>query len=321
MKPRGDGFFAAVALFATVVAMPFLTPVAMAQFTKMTGTSLPNLKDSYVAWGDYDKDGYLDAILIGSPDAEPAFDWTKFMARVYHNNGNGTFTDIKAGLDGVAAGTCAWGDYDNDGYPDILLGGIDTLNNQVTKLYHNNRNGTFTENVQTAFHSSSYGCVAWGDYNNDGYLDIILSGFNAGAPISKLYRNNKDGSFTEITTANLTGVNGHSRVAWVDFDNDGFADILVSGRTTTSVVTPNPATKLYRNIGGSGTFSEVTSAGFVGVWRGTIAWGDFNNDGYLDLLVSGVTTGVDSLGIGRDTTVLYRNVHGTGAFVAVPNPG
>ncbi len=317
MKPRGDGFFAMVAFFAAMVSMLFLGPVATAQFTIMTGTGLPNLKDSYVAWSDFDKDGYLDAMVVGSPDPEPLFDWTKFVARVYHNNGNGTFTDINAKLDGVAAGTGAWGDYDNDGYPDIILGGVDTLNNQITRLYHNNGNGTFTENVKTVFHSSSYGSVAWGDYNNDGYLDVLLSGFNAGTPIAKLYRNNKDGSFTEVTTAVLVGMNGHSRVAWADYDNDGYADILVSGRTTTSAVNPLPATKLYRNVGGTGTFTEVSTAGFVGVWRGSVVWGDYNNDGYLDLAVSGLYTGVDSLGNSRDTTVLYQNNGGNGTFTPV----
>ncbi len=155
------------------------------------------------------------------------------------------------------------------------------------------------------------GSVMFGDYNNDGYLDIVQTGIFAGLPSTKLYRNNKNGTFSEIATG-LIKVNGHSRAVWGDFDNDGFLDILICGRSVQSTVDPQPVTKLYKNNGGNGTFTEVTTASFVGVWRGSVAWGDYDNDGYKDILVTGLMNGGPTV---RDTTLIYKNHNGDGTFV------
>ena len=314
-------------LFQVVLLMSATTAL-QAQFT-ITPVNLPQVYASSVAWGDYDNDGYLDIAIIGTTTAvADSLDLKKNVARIFHNNGDGTFTeDTAAHLMPVCIGTIAWGDYDNDGNLDLLYGGVDTLNNQVTKLYHNDGNGkftTFTENTSSTFHSSSYGCVTWGDYNNDGFLDILVSGVDLGSAlaVAKLYQNNKNGTFTEVTSAVLQGVNGLSKVSFGDYDNDGFKDILLNGRTTRDWSNPQSMTKLYHNNGGTGSFTEDTAAHFVGVAHGPTAFGDFNNDGFLDVLDMGIVgPAVGGSGFVQvDTTIIYLNINGTGRFTPTVVP-
>ena len=112
------------------------------------------------------------------------------MAKVYENTG-GTFTEIPAGLTGVYASSVAWGDYDNDGDLDILLTGLPPSGgNPVAKVYENT-DGAFSEVPATGLTGVSYSSVAWGDYDNDGDLDILLTaGYDSGGnPVAKVYQN------------------------------------------------------------------------------------------------------------------------------------
>ncbi len=313
-----------MALLVTVVAALLLlvapTAVAQTTFTPVS-VGVPNVFESGVAFGDYNNDGLLDFAVVGSRDTINAsvFNPKLSVAAVYQNNGDGTFTAHTGGLMPVAVGSVAWGDVDNDGYLDLVYGGIDTLDNLVTKVYHNNAgNGTFTEMTSASIHGSAYGSVALGDYDNDGWLDILITGFDAAAPVTKLYHNNHDGTFTEVTAANLRGVNGHGKAVFGDYDNDGYPDILVCGRTNPGTwVHPNPMTLLYHNNKGTGTFTLDSAANFVGVARGAVAFADFNNDGYLDVFVTGNTGAVDSVTTAADTSLVYLNDGGNGSFTAV----
>jgi hypothetical protein len=226
---------------------------------------------SSVAWGDYDNDGRLDILLTGGTYTPP-------VAKIYHNNGNGTFTDIGAGLRGVDFSSVAWGDYDNDGRLDILLTGEGGYSTFIAKVYHNNGDGTFTD-INAGLPGVVDSSVAWGDYDNDGRLDILLTGSAASGYIAKVYHNNGDGTFTDIG-AGLTGVYASS-VAWGDYDNDGRLDILLTG----SIGYPNSIAKVYHN-NSNGTFTDI-GAGLTGVEYSSVAWGDYDNDGWLDILLTG----------------------------------
>jgi hypothetical protein len=206
------------------------------------------------AWGDYDNDGRLD-LLVGT--------------RLYHNNGGGTFSQINVGLPMAVAGTSAWGDYDNDGRLDLLIG---------PHLYHNGGNAVFSE-INAGLPTMMSGLTAWGDFDNDGWLDILLAGpLSDYERIARIYHNNGNGAFTDAN-ADLPGITAGS-AAWGDYDNDGDLDIGLLGSTEQF----GDITRVYRNDG-NGTFIDI-EAGLPGQRGASIVWGDYDNDGRLDVLLT-----------------------------------
>jgi hypothetical protein len=262
-------------------------------FTEQTGILLEGVYSASFAWGDYDNDGHLDILLIGTTGANP-------ISKVYRNNGNNTFTEQTGiALTSVSDGSTAWGDYDNDGYLDILLTGYSGTS-YISKIYRNNGNNTFTEQTGISLPGIRFGSVAWGDYDNDGYLDILLTGSTGSGNISKIYRNNGNGTFTEQTSISLTGVY-YGSVAWGDYDNDGYLDILLTGGASAGYIS-----KIYRN-NGNGTFAEQSGISLTVVTQSSVAWGDYDNDGFLDILIAGTTNN------SAEITKIYRN-NGNGSF-------
>jgi hypothetical protein len=263
---------------------------------------LTGVLDGSVAWGDYDNDGDLDILLTG-------YYWDgsgNDVAKVYRNDGNGTFTDIDAAIAGVSVSSVAWGDYDSDGDLDILLTGSDLSATPITKLYRNDGGGSFAD-VSVGLPAAANGSVAWGDYDNDGDLDILLTGSDASStPIARVYRNDGSGTFIDIS-AGLTGVESSS-VAWGDYDNDSDLDILLTGAYDYG---STHTTKLYRNDGG-GAFSDI-AAGLADVSFSSVAWGDYDNDGDLDMLLTGYYWDGSS---GDGVAKVYRN-DGSGNFTDI----
>ncbi|UCD37550.1 MAG: VCBS repeat-containing protein [Fidelibacterota bacterium] len=242
-----------------------LSSLAQAQtpFTEVTAItdSLTGVSFSSAVWGDYDNDGDLDILLTGSYNAE-----------VYRND-DGTFIDIAAGLDGVTASSAAWGDFDNDGDLDVLLTGQDSATpTYISKVYRNNGDDTFTD-IEAGLSGRSRSSAAWGDYDNDGDLDILLLGSGSGT----IYRND-GGIFNDTDAFFDTYGNGKGAAAWGDYDNDGDLDVLVSNWSGGS--------KIYENV--SGEFTALP-ASLIGVWDAAAAWGDYDNDGDLDFLLTGYT--------------------------------
>ena len=242
------------------------------------------------AWCDYDRDGWLD-LFVSNEYNKPNF--------LYHNNGNGTFTKVTSGSIvndiGWSRGA-AWGDYDNDGWPDLFVVNYQGINDF---LYHNNGNGTFTKitsGPEVTDIDWGSGC-SWGDYDNDGYLDLYVT--NNNTP-NRLYHNNGNGTFT-LSPTQPSLENGLSfGSGWEDFDNDGYLDLFVAKQQTSNA--------LFKNFNGV-SFSRVSNdvVGIDGGFSAFGIWGDYNNDGKIDLFVS--NTGSPT------TNFLYKNVSNGGNYV------
>lgn len=247
------------------------------------------------SWADYDNDGDVDLFVsnLGGP------------ARLYRNNGNGTFTDVTqaAGfrdqtfLRATRAGV--WGDYDNDGDRDLFV----TSPSLANRLYRNNGNGTFTDVSAAAgirpLVLNSYP-AAWGDYNGDGFLDLYVSGnvtgglgpdFQVTAYPNQLYRNNGNGTFTEVGLQLGVANQGPTLACqWVDYDYDGDVDLFVINDF--SAFTEFPGT-IYRNDGPDPQrgwkFTDIgREVGFhdVPLFGMGFTMGDYDGDGDQDYFVS-----------------------------------
>jgi enediyne biosynthesis protein E4 len=247
---------------------------------------LPETLGPGVAFIDYDNDGWPDVFLANGMDW-PGHAQKHTTPKLYHNNHDGTFTDVthKAGLDMEMYGMgVAVGDYDNDGFDDLFITALGQ-----SRLFHNNGNGTFTDVTQKAGLSGSRELstsAAWVDYDKDGRLDLVVGNYvqwtqetdlyctldgksksyctpesyKGTAP--RLWHNRGDGTFEDVTKkAGLAEPTSKTMgIAVLDYDNDGWPDLLLSNDTQ-----PN---KLYRN-NGNGTFSE----------KGVIAGVAFSEDG------------------------------------------
>jgi hypothetical protein len=266
-----------------------------------------------VAVLDYDNDGYPDIFLVNGA-AIPSLqkDDPKYKNRLFHNNGNMTFTDVtdQAGVGGIGYGMgVAVGDYDNDGYPDIYVTGVNG-----NQLLHNNGDGTFTDvTAKAGVGGALYKgkkmwamAAAWVDYNNDGLLDLFVSNYvkwevgkdpvcmqgklraycnpTLYEPLpNTLYRNNGDGTFTDVSeeTGISKSLGKGMGVAIADFDGDGYPDIFVANDQSASF--------LFHNLGGK-KFEEIgTTLGvaYSGDGKAIAAMGadfrDVNNDGTPDI--------------------------------------
>ena len=275
---------------------------------------------------DYDRDGHLDLFVCNfvalDPDRPPsrndaAFCQWKGMPTMcgprglpgdtnilYHNNGDGTFTDVseKAGI--LKPGprysiTSVSYDFDNDGWPDIYI----AVDSEPAMFLQNNHDGTFSEvavMAGCAYNSDGHEQAGMGlgvaDYDCDGWFDIFKTNF--ADDTSDLYHNNGDGTFTELSFNSGIGIN-NKYVAWgcgfIDYDNDGWPDIVqVNGHVYPEVDRYNFGETfrnqrlVYKNLG-NGKFRDVSAAMGPGITeryssRGA-AFGDYDNDGGMDVLV------------------------------------
>ncbi len=255
-------------------------------FTNISA-GLSGLDEGSMDWGDYDNDGDLDLVIIGKVGNSGAI-------RLYKNNGSDSFEYIDIGLSGAYTGSIEFGDYDNDGDLDLLISGLISGINAINEIYRNEGNDVFTD-INANLVSTYFGGATWGDYDNDGDLDILLFGSNSGTKTTRIYKNN-NGTFAQITTQMDDAYYGE--VKWGDYDNDGDLDVLMMGRTG-DVITA--FIKIFEN-NGSDNFAEV-STNFTASYNGGIAWGDYDNDGDLDVLTA---AGIGSGGT-SPTTNLYKN--------------
>jgi len=261
------------------------------------------------AFLDYDRDGRLDLFVGNYLRYVPSYrqfypgdhypgplDYDPEFNRLFHNNGNGTFTDVskESGIalhPGRAMGVTV-GDYDNDGWPDIYVAN-DTM---PSFLYHNNHDGTFSNvavNVNVAYGQNGEATTAmgpiFGDLDNDGWQDLFVSD----ARFHRLFHNpgKAGGFFMDVTNDTGVGEVSGQYVGWgdgiLDFDNDGWKDIFIVNGGLTWLIPMESA--LLRN-NGNDTFSDVsTRAGSFFEQRYVsrcVCFGDYDNDGYIDAFVS-----------------------------------
>jgi hypothetical protein len=275
---------------------------------------------------DYDRDGHLDLFVCNfvalDPDHPPSMDNAAFCQWkgvptmcgprglpgdtniLYHNNGDGTFTDVSAKAGILAPGprysiSSVSYDFDNDGWPDIYV----AVDSMPSILFQNNHDGTFTDiavQAGCAYNADGHEQAGMGigvaDYDGDGWLDIFKTNF--ADDTCDLYHNNGDGTFTDLSFDSGVGIN-NNYVAWgcgfIDYDNDGWPDIVqVNGHVYPEIdnynfgeTFKNPRL-VYRNLG-NGRFKDVSARMGPGITdrhssRGA-AFGDYLNDGCMDVLI------------------------------------
>lgn len=267
------------------------------------------------AAGDFDKDGDLDLFIIGGSASTD---------HLYINDGTGHFTDQAAawGVDRVHKGSgVAVGDYDNDGWLDLMvtsLGPANSYEYDWSVLYRNNGNGTFTDVTATAGVGAGNNSFladamspAFGDYDIDGDLDLAVAGWYGG---SSLYRNNGDGTFTDVTLTalniDITGVQGLRGYAprFVDMDGDRYPELLFVADFETS--------KYFVNDG-DGTFTNLTPGNGTGLDTNGMgnSFGDYNNDGIFDWYVTSRIGANGIPGPGASGNMLYMGTPTPHVFV------
>ena len=254
-------------------------------FSKITTGPLLNTTGDHAscAWADYDRDGFVDVFVTGGN--------LKGTNTLYRNDGGTTFVPVRS-MPNVAAdaGGVAWGDFNNDGWPDLCVANGTSFDFQPNWFYSNEGSGLFRLLTNLQFPSPSYSSqgVAWGDYDNDGYPDLFVANFGFSPEPNELYHNNGDGSFSRVLIGAIATDRSYSlAAAWGDYDNDGWLDLFVGNHTYPGV--SEQKCFLYHNRG-DGTFDRVETgpiADFVAAIAGC-AWGDYDNDGFLDLFVSSI---------------------------------
>jgi hypothetical protein len=275
------------------------------------GPSDPGGGSPGAAWADYDRDGFVDLYITRSVGGS---DW------LLHNNGDGTFTrDLSIPPDNLQSFGSTWADYNNDGWPDLFVGNFANsstiLGTAPTALYENT-GGTFTRVLTGNIVTQSFGTCLWADYDNDGYLDA-LSGHSHGNLL--IFHNNGDGTFTSQTSQQLGPIASEVGTNWVsanwgDYDNDGFVDLFLTGGGYNPNSTPPPGPNFLYHNNGDGSFTRVTSgslANDLGNGSGCV-WGDYDNDGFLDLFVAR-----GAFGASAESNLLYRNNGNSNAWIKV----
>jgi hypothetical protein len=298
---------------------------------------------------DYDNDGWMDILLVDGSTVEDYRAGKCHPPRLYHNNHDGTFTDVsaKSGLN-----FCGWGygvaigDYDNDGWEDIYITGF-----HGSALYHNNHDGTFTDVTAKAgvANAGRWGTsAAFGDYDNDGNLDLYVANYvdvemnnlpkfgnglfcqYRGIPVNcgprglkgardRLYHNNGDGTFTDVTEK--LGIDTQSYyglgVLWLDYDKDGCLDLYVANDSSPSLLYHNDCKGGFTEVGAESGVA-YSSDGREQAGMGIDA-ADYDRDGWPDIVKTNFSDDDNNL-YHNDHDGEFTDVAGAAGIGAISNP-
>ncbi len=266
-----------------------------------------------VGWIDYDQDGLMDLYFVQSAATDIYKPPHPLRSALYHNNGDGTFTDVteKAGVgaEGLYGQGVTVGDFDNDGYPDLYVTGYGRA-----ILYHNNGNGTFTDVTAKAGVGDVGGwstSAGWFDYDKDGWLDLLVTNYIEWTPKNnaycgerrpgyrsychpgnykgqktKLYHNNHDGTFTDVSDASGVGKpeSKGMGVVLADFNNDGWPDIAIANDSWPNFLFLNKKNGTFEDV----SFLSGLAAGEDGKYEAGmgIDAADVDGDGWQDVYVT-----------------------------------
>lgn len=236
-------------------------------------TFIPGVVDGSVEWGDYDGDGDPDLLITGKS--------TKgLICNIYRNERKNRFTKISTNFPGLHFGTAKFADYDLDGDLDVIVSGVDSSGKVVTELFMNKK-GKFVP-TKMGIVSLKLSDIAWGDYDNDGDQDFVICGEDQSGKFQTRLYNNKDNLYFNTVYPNFKAVRSGS-VDWGDFDHDGDLDLLLTGESYNG-----PVSIIYRNDR-KGIFTNI-HAQLIGLYMSDGHFGDYDNDGDLDVIISGMST-------------------------------
>jgi|GEM_PF-5161719 len=258
--------------------------------TDLKGVSPRN--DRAMAFTDLNHDGYLDFIVTGEDNSGNAL--TSLYLYSYIDE---DFDEYTTEIPGVIEGSVDWGDYDNDGDPDLLISGEMSNAENICKIFRNDGEGEddhtwiFTGTTQN-FYPLSEGVARFVDFNLDGFLDVVATGTNENQQIKGYYYTNNDGLYV----AQLLEGHNNGSVEYCDYDSDGNLEILLTGDTASSGPTPHSGLLTFEQ----GSFNELPQD-IEPVSLSSADWGDFDNDGDYDLLISGMNEDLVK------TTTVYEN--------------
>jgi hypothetical protein len=298
---------------------------------------------------DYDNDGWMDILLVDGSTIEDYRAGKCHPPRLYHNNQDGTFTDVsaKSGLS-----FCGWGygvaigDFDNDGWEDVYITGF-----HGSALYHNNHDGTFTDVTAKAgvANADRWGTsAAFGDYDNDGNLDLYVANYvdvdmnnlpqfgstkfcqYRGIPVNcgprglkgardRLYHNNGDGTFTDVTEK--LGIDTESYyglgVVWLDYDKDGCLDLYVANDSSPSLLYHNNCKGGFTEVGAEAGVA-YSSDGHEQAGMG-VDVDDYDRDGWPDIVKTNFSDDDNNL-YHNDHNGEFTDVAGAAGIGAISNP-
>src|ERR1700690_1337464 len=323
LASASGGWFAAS--LRSLVALPAANQVRFVDITRRAGIAflhenaassekyLIETMGSGCAWIDYDQNGLLDLYLVNGAATQVLQPAKPPRGALYRNNGDGTFTDVteKAGVgaEGLFGMGVAVGDYDNDGFPDLLLLGYGRC-----ILYRNNGDGTFADVTAKAGVANSgkwASSAAWFDYDNDGRLDLVIANYvdwsadenfwcgehapgqrsychpdNFHGEAPTLFHNNGDGTFTDVSKTSGVGLKAGNGLGVVtfDYDNDGWQDIFIANDSMPNFLFHNNRDGTFREMGYAAGVA-VSMDGTQEAGMGTDA-ADFMGNGRMGLIVT-----------------------------------